>query len=95
MNAPGPRELPACGDCQSPPADPDLEGELEAHGVLLVLPKRDCFGDLLSHENRGSARENHGNRGKSLKPLGLVSRAVFRFSRRGLQRYARRFGLRF
>lgn len=34
-----PPELPANGECESPISIPDLEAELEAHGLLLVLPR--------------------------------------------------------
>lgn len=38
-----PPELPANGECESPISIPDLEAELEAHGLLLV---RLCFCEL-------------------------------------------------
>ncbi len=37
--------------------DPDLEAELEAHGLLLVLPKLDCFGEFFMHENRAFVKK--------------------------------------
>lgn len=74
---PDPR-LPADGDCQPPLADPDCEGELEAHGVLQsVVPKRDCFDTLLSHGFRGGASINHGFRGDRFEAIDLVSRWPF------------------
>jgi hypothetical protein len=77
--------LTADGDRYSPLAEPDLDGELDAHGIL-QSGCRSGFASVISlcHHFGGCASENHHFGGKKNRTVSFAGLAVFLFRLRRL-----------